>query len=31
MKLAVMGQKLLPSNILMKIVAKQQKKKTENS
>ena len=30
MKLAVMGQKLLPSNILMKIVAKQQKKKTEN-
>ena len=31
MKLAVMGQKLLPANILMKIVAKQQKKKTENS
>ena len=31
MKLAVMGKKLLPSNILMKIVAKQQKKKTENS
>ena len=30
MKLAVMGQKLLPSNILMKIVAKQQNEKTEN-